>query len=688
MRTMQPRPMVDPLGVFMASWLEERDVHPVPLISTAIDVEIASGLAVVETRRLFRNDEAAPIEAVMTFPVPVHAVLFALEARIDGRLVKGCAQRRQQARATYESAVEAGKAAVLHEEVLRGIHTLSAANIRPRGEIEVTLRWAAALSHVAGQGMLRIPLAVGDVYGCSRLPDADELTHSARVPQSAQLRITCADGAVAVAGLAPRDIPQDGTFSVPLNRPIDLIAPVASGAVLPGVAADHRRVALTITPALGGEDACRLTVLADCSGSMEGSFGLDASGARLSKHDATMRLVRNISARLRDGDQLDLWQFDNAAEQVGELVSFDTPAVEHLLAQMAGPRGGTEIGRALARVARRSEATDILLVTDGKSHALDVQVLAAQGRRISVLLIGEDSLEANVGHLAALTGGELFIATPANLETVVEALLATVRFRRMPSVPLPGLLEAISTQRGGMNLSAHWDEVDQDKIDESPWSRAVGAFAASLALPSLDDGRAGELAEAEGLVTHLTSLVLVDEAGKAVDGLPGMRKVPLETPPSYVESFSYVMEANVSYSRNSRSRSEKRSESSLFSRMSAISRASRQSPGISNGLKPQMLMQLSSEIAWDAEPARLLAGDLTGLPAQMTEWLMRLAEELRDYSRLLGMAPLELTIALLAHCASDSSRSAARVARVLFGGCDFQLLETVLRDLGLPQAGP
>ena len=74
---------------------------------------------------------------------------------------------------------------------------------------------------------------------------------------------------------------------------------------------------------------------------------------------------------------------------------------------LSGPAGGTEIGTALAGVTALSQAQDVLLVTDGKSHALDVQALARTGRRFSVVLVGEDSLEANVGHLAALTGGQI-----------------------------------------------------------------------------------------------------------------------------------------------------------------------------------------------------------------------------------------------------------------------------------------
>ena len=52
----------------------------------------------------------------------------------------------------------------------------------------------------------------------------------------------------------------------------------------------------------------------------------------------------------------------------------------------------------------------------------------------------------------------------------------------------------------------------------------------SLALPALDDETATQLAESEGLVTHLTSLVLVDEVGAAQEGIPGTRKIALPMP--------------------------------------------------------------------------------------------------------------------------------------------------------------
>src|ERR1019366_6393266 len=116
---------VDPLHSFMAGAFVAGTQQPIPLVGTRFDVSINSGVATVSTKRTFRNCETQSIEATITFPVPVHAVLFSLEVRIEGRLLKACAQSNTQARDTYEEAIERGKAAVLHEEVLRGVHMLS-----------------------------------------------------------------------------------------------------------------------------------------------------------------------------------------------------------------------------------------------------------------------------------------------------------------------------------------------------------------------------------------------------------------------------------------------------------------------------------------------------------------------------------------------------------------------------------
>jgi len=81
--------------------------RPVPLISTAYDIDIRGGLADVAAVRTFRNNEEESIEATLTFPLPVHAVLYSLEASIAGRTLKAVARAKATASRTYEAAIEA-----------------------------------------------------------------------------------------------------------------------------------------------------------------------------------------------------------------------------------------------------------------------------------------------------------------------------------------------------------------------------------------------------------------------------------------------------------------------------------------------------------------------------------------------------------------------------------------------------
>src|SRR5262245_59730632 len=142
MPAIAPHTTTDPLGAFMAGGVNAASRKPMPLDSTAFDVEIEAGLVTVAARRVFRNADTCSIEATITFPVPVHAVLFDLEVKHDGRVLKGQAQRKQKARATYEDAIARGKTSVLHEEVLRGVHMLSVAHLAAGAEIEVRATWA------------------------------------------------------------------------------------------------------------------------------------------------------------------------------------------------------------------------------------------------------------------------------------------------------------------------------------------------------------------------------------------------------------------------------------------------------------------------------------------------------------------------------------------------------------------
>ena len=162
-------------------------------------------------------------------------------------------------------------------------------------------------------------------------------------------------------------------------------------------------------------------------------------------------------------------------------------------------------------------------------------------------MIGDDSLDANVGSLAAMTGGELF---PVSGQDSDDAVLLAMEALRRPAVKAPkyvkGLPKSIETFIGGMLLSAEWSDKPL-KAESDDFSNAIVAIATSMALAGMDAEKASDLAEQEGIVCHLTSLVLVDEEATAQEGIPEQRKVHLSTPATHsrlVASSGFIMSAN------------------------------------------------------------------------------------------------------------------------------------------------
>ena len=79
----------------------------------------------------------------------------------------------------------------------------------------------------------------------------------------------------------------------------------------------------------------------------------------------------------------------------------------------------------------------------------------------------------------------------------------------------------------GTEIEATWTDAVENTPEREGLAAAVGAYAASLAVLGMKGDDAARLAEAEGIVGHLTSLVLVDEAADAVSEIPATRKIAL-----------------------------------------------------------------------------------------------------------------------------------------------------------------
>lgn len=667
--------MFDPLAVFLESHTEGRDLVPVPLVSTDHEVTISAGLAVVTTHRLFKNTEKRNIEAALTFPLPVAATLFALVAEIDGRVLHAKAKARENAREDYELAIEVGKSAILHEELLRGVHLLSVANLGPGREIKVTTKWAMPLSVVGKRATLRIPQTVGDIYGRSPLTDADEIVSGGQ-RQHVSITVNSSD---------PVEIPGaqliNGRATLSNAQPIDLVTTLWEPRPIKARNAAGKLVSLRLSPLLDSELPLSVAVLIDRSGSMAGG-STDNSGR--TAHQSAKLGLNAVAATLKPRDLVDVWQFDNQAERVGTVADGDGSALVALASTLANPGGGTEIGGAITAVLGSSPARDVLVLTDGLSHALDVETLSASGRRVSVVLIGNDSLEARIGHLAALTGGDVFIATAGDLAAVMTAAFEGLRRAHTPLVQLAQLPDQLVCTRNNVEIAASWSELLPEATNDDI-SRGAAAVAASLTVSCMPEALAAQVAEAEGLVTHLTSLVLIDEAGEIQETLPTMRKVALA---------SELASMSLSYSRTPH-------EAAALIPRAFAERTSRAMFDLSSG--PPEPFELASSldsdwdlgietdadlINWSSNPEALVRADLGALPSDTAEIIKLVARKAAviKFAQDMSLQPELVAIAVLARMAADSNRHAKRVWRAILKiqGIHF---ESAIADLELELFG-
>ncbi len=658
--------VMDPIEALVERRRAETEAESAPLVSLDIGVTIRGGLALVETRRTYVNRERKPIEALLSIPVPIHAAFFGLTARIGGKLHRARAMPRSAAREAYEDAIDEGKTAVLHEELLRGVHALSVANIASGEEAEVTTCWAEPLRYQGSSGQLRIPLTVGDVYGLSGLPETDELVHRGpETPTTVRIQHDASGVHLADGALLPS--PDGGLVAeVPANAPVDIEVTGWSGKELVGRAANGREVFLTIERDADGDEPLDLAMLIDHSGSMQSPCE-GRSRRSMSKHQAVRNALRDLGGLLRNGDRIALWEFDHSCRSVGTGDPVGPSEFRRLVPRLSGPAGGTEIGQALDTIASVG-ARDVLLVTDGMSYALDVQRHALAGRRVFVVLVGEDSLEAKVGHLAALTGGDLQFSFGGDVERALVACVRGMRTRRAKDavceVDAGGSPQRVRTARGGASIEARWTGKKAD-CDRDSFSGAVAAYSASLAVAASNEEVATEIAVEEDLVTHLTSLFLAVEDGERHEDLPVTRKSRLPTPRTGV----------------------------LYQRAMAQSVAM---PFIAPTMQMQQppcqdvaetvsgvdcLQEIGEVIDWDAMGPALARGDLSGMPSWVADAVRTLSElpELESAALSLGIDSLRVAIALVAHAASGS-RAAVRVRRRLLRSVDSAQFETFVQE--------
>jgi hypothetical protein len=291
-----------------------------------------------------------------------------------------------------------------------------------------------------------------------------------------------------------------------------------------------------------------------------------------------------------------------------------------------------------------------------------------------------------------MSGGQVFAATGGDADRAIATALDATRAPHQPSQPVGATPTRVETTRRGARLVATWGEKVEGEASVA--ARRVGAMAAMLAIPLMPEDAATKLAEAEGIVCHLTSLVLVDEAGARQEGIPASRKVALSAPRTAAHAASPVSmlfclgPMDVASPRSLRSfhiggAPQARQADDIPPLAPSLGSAPEPASG---GAIPSVdLGHLVRRIDWDADPEALRRGDLAQLSPKLVSAIHAAAKspEIVAFATALGIDPVIVVIALLARAAGKSNRSAQRIARGILGRSQANEIGAVMTEVGL-----
>ena len=634
-----------------------------PLKETLFTIDVINGLAVIKSTRTFINERDVSIEALMTFPVPFDAVLTGLSAEIDGRRLHSIAKAKDDARESYEEAVDHGKMAILHEEPLRGVHILSIGQLGSKKRVKIETEMVMALEDHSGTPFLRIPLTVGEIYGTSPLLPSDSLSTQPGLKMPGLLSVTERSGkCMFVAG----GYVESG-MAIPMNESVELLFPDQKFGHVSGFDAWGRKVSINLKHSRNSDKRLDVAIMLDRSGSTSERVGQNGTTIRLAIENA----VRNVKRQLQDTDHVAIWEFDDEARLIAE---GHVSGIRSKVLEFTSASGGTEIGSSIDTVIKHRPSA-VIVLTDGQSYASEAHKAAALGYPISAVLVGAGSLDAMIGHLAASTGGQVYAAAEDDAET---PLLNAIKGIRKGAMKLSGQTSSnkpisLKCLRSGTEVEILWGRNENfGQCDE------VGRYAMALAMPLFDEPIAQELAILHGLVTHFTSLLIIDESGELSNNLPQSIKIPL--PSLAASSYSKITASvDMSYMPNLALSSRSMMVDSMtdFMETSFSMSVSDKMDTFNNSLElfimalQNFLKSNKITIDWDT-----FAGDfeesLSAWPSKLVEFLDSLKAD-SDFEELVdevGLTIKEVAILFLANRDEKISRNASRVYRKIIGKID------------------
>jgi|GEM_PF-729699 len=153
-----------PEGPYFIVTSQTEGPDPLPLESTAANIDIAGVIAHVRVTQVYRNRGSAPLEAVYVFPGSTRAAVSGMQMTVGDRTIVADIAKKDVARQRYEAAKEDGKTASLLEQHRANVFQMSVANVMPGDRVEVVLEYTELVVPTDGVYELVYPAVVGPRY--------------------------------------------------------------------------------------------------------------------------------------------------------------------------------------------------------------------------------------------------------------------------------------------------------------------------------------------------------------------------------------------------------------------------------------------------------------------------------------------------------------------------------------------
>lgn len=404
--------------------------QPIPLKSTDFSGYLKDMMTHMTMKLVFENTENQSIEAVYTFPIPDDAVFLGLSLAMNQETYKTVIMERSTATESYEETVTDGNAAILVEEVSKGLYSMQVGNIPANSHVSIEYEYSLLHEWKDDLVRWRLPTVLAPRYGVSNLlphhePEVDIL---AKHDFSFSLKV---EGLLYQSSCSSPShglnlIKHNDGLLLSLTHEVEILN---KDIIIQFQRHDEKNEVISSQWDLDlNEQFCALLslctppvqehsakgkiikILIDCSGSMQGE---SIKQARVS--------LREMLQTIRPQDKVMIWKFGSSVEKLQKKPIAVSEIGEDIYHLINADLGGTKLFKAMTDIAKQNSffstnTADIFLITDGdvwNSQEEYARLIESMDDRQRVFSVGVGQAVSTeiLNNLAKDTGGSVELLT-------------------------------------------------------------------------------------------------------------------------------------------------------------------------------------------------------------------------------------------------------------------------------------